>query len=241
MKRNLILTSVILLVITVCGASSAMDGFNVSQSPLAPYVSFSSPSDFANHFKGDTVYFYIKDAEARDFETFNLLYPDTIWLKECPKNKPPQREKHYRLKTNYCGISGWGVNSHRFYTPGSSLENKLFILRGSMEENVEYLGRFEFILLEDVQTGKMVKWNFSKNENADMMIFSPTIANRLNNLLGRTVKIEESDSAQTTGTCKEISYSIDVKPGKFQPKLIATFDTDKGRVNSTNLNPSFSW
>ena len=241
MKRNLIIPAIIFLMITVCGVSSATDGFRVAQGPLEPYVSFSSPAEFANHFNGDTVFFYVKDAEQRDFETFSLVYPDTIWLKERPKNKPPQREKHFRLRTNYCGVSGWGVNAHRFYTPGRLLENKLFILRGTVEENVEYLGSFKFILLEDVLTGNLVKWDFSKNENADMAIFSPTITNRLNSLIGRSMKIELPDSVQATGTCKEIVYSIDVRPGKWQPKIVFTFDTDKGKISSTNLNPPFSW
>lgn len=225
-------------IVSVYGASHAIGGFHIPQNPVRQFIEFDSPIEFANQFKGDTIFFYIPNSEDRYFESFYLLHPDTIWLKDRPKKKLPEREKHYRLRTNYNGISGWGVNSYRFYSPGSSIDNKMFVIKGSMENRIEYLGKFQYVLLEDVMTGDLIKWDYSKKENSDIVIFSPSIIHKLNNLKNKEVMVE-ADSTVIPGVCKNISYYIDVSASKWNPKLEASLQTEKGVVNSTNWNPIY--
>lgn len=225
-------------IVSVYGASHAIDEFHTPQNPVKEFVDFESPIEFANRFKGDTIFFYISNSEDRYFESFYLLYPDTIWLKERPKKKLPEREKHYRLRTNYNGVSGWGVNSYRFYTPGSAIDNKMFIIKGSLEDRIEYLGKFQYVILEDVLSGELIKWDYSKKENSDIVIFSPSIIHRLNSLRNKKTVIEV-DTTLITGVCKEVSYSIDVKGSRWIPKLDTSFETGNGVVNSTNWVPKY--
>lgn len=238
MKISRIVLS-ILVMLSVYGASYAIDGFHhIAQNPVKSFIEFDSPGEFVNRFKGDTIFFYIPNSGDRYFESFFLQYPDTIWLKERPKKKKPEREKHYRLRTNYLGVSGWGVNSHRFYTTGSSIENKMFVIHGCIDEHIEYLGNFHYILLEDIKSGAMIKWDYSKNENTDLVIFSPSISRRLNNLRNKKMEVEV-DTILANGTCKDVAYSIDVKRSKWFPKLYVTIETDKGNVSSTNWFPRY--
>lgn len=228
----------IVSLIAVCGALCAADGDHLPMNPVKDLEKIGSPGEFADNHRGDTIFFYVANSADRDFESFYLLEPDTVWLKERPKKKTPERENHFRLRTNYQGISGWGVNSHRFYTMGSSLENKLFIIVGSYQERIDYLGTRHFIILEDAQSGTKIKWDYSKNENTDMVMFSSSIKSRLDRLLGKSVVIEQ-DTALIEGKCAEISYSIDVHPSKWEPKLFVTFNTQNGKIISVNSNPKF--
>lgn len=143
--------------------------------PVSRYIDFSDAQGFVSHFRGDTILFSVPDAEASYFESFKYVTPDTIWLKERPHNKLPQEHKHFELLTNFKGESGWGVNAHREYTHGTSLEDNLFVLRDYIIDEIPYLGKFPLIILEDVRTGKYVRWEFRKNENENIVIFSPSI------------------------------------------------------------------
>lgn len=237
MKISKIILS-LFAIVSVYGASQTIDGFHIPHNPVKQFIDFENPIEYANRFKGDTIFFYIPNSEDRYFESFYLLHPDTIWLKERPKKKLPEREKHYRLRTNYCGVSGWGVNSYRFYTPCLAIENKMFIIKGSIEDRIEYLGEFQYVLLEDIMTGDLIKWDFSKKENSDIVIFSPSIIHRLNNLKDKKIAVE-ADSTLVQGICNDISYSIDIKPSSWSPKLNVTIQTENGVINSMNWCPKY--
>ena len=89
----------------------------------------------------------------------------------------------------------------------------MFIIKGSLEDRIEYLGKFQYVILEDVLTGDLIKWDYSKKENSDIVIFSPSIIHRLNSLRNKKTVIEV-DTTLITGVCKDVSYSIDVKKGQ---------------------------
>lgn len=198
-----------------------------------------SPLEFAQRFEGDTITFSVPNAYNTYFESFQLLVPDTIWLKERPKNKLPQQHKHFKLITNFSPVLGWGVNAHRQYTSGNSLEKNLFVLRGTHTETVPYLGSFKFVVLEDVATGSLIKWDYTKNENKGLIIFSPSIVRHLSLMKVLDFLIEENDSVYIPAKCTEVAFSIGIKPKVWNIVLDADFITEKGNRSSRNWKPQF--
>ena len=124
----------ILLLSSIC---YAVGESNNDLCPIKRFIEPLSPTAMSERFSGDTITFAVLNAENVLFESFKLLQPDTIWLKERPTNKPPQEHKHFKLATNFSPVSGWGVNSHRQYTSGTALEQNQFIFRGSHTETVQ--------------------------------------------------------------------------------------------------------
>ena len=199
-----------------------------------------SPLDFSEKFQGDTIQLSVPDADNAFFETFKLAYPDTVWIKERPKNKLPQEHKHFKLIKNFAPVPGWGVNSHRQYTPGTVLQSTQFILRGSHVETIQYLGTFNYVLLEDVATGKLIKWDFSKNENKGIIIFSPSIIHHLSLMKGVDLLVEDTDSTLLDAKCQDVAFSIEVRPpSNWIYRLDADFTTSKGKRSSHNWSPMY--
>lgn len=207
--------------------------------PIRRFIETSSPTGFSEKFEGDTIQFSVPNSDNVLFETFRLLTPDTLWIKEKPKNKLPQEHKHFKLITHFKHVPGWGVNSHRQYTPGSALESSQFILRGSHSETVPYLGTTNFVLLEDVSSGNLIKWDVSKNENKGLIIFSPSILRHLSLMNGLDFIIEQDDSSFIDGKCTDVTFSIGVKPNLFNVTIDSDFATSKGKIPIRNWNQRF--
>lgn len=207
--------------------------------PIKRFVEQTTPTQFADKFVGDTITFFIPDAENAYFEVFKFLVPDTLWLKDRPQNKPPQEHKHFKLINNFKSVPGWGVNAYRQYTHGISLDGKRFILRGSYTETVKYLGTFDYILIEDITSGKIIKWDYTKNENKGIVIFSPSIIHQLSLMKGLDFLIEETDSTYIPAKCTDVAFSIGVKPKVWVISVDADFKTNKGNVSSHNWQPHF--
>ena len=207
--------------------------------PIKRFVKNLSPQEFADKFQGDSLILTVPNSENKNFESFKLLTPDTIWLKEKPKNKLPLENKHYKLISNYASISGWGVNAHRQYTPGRALEHTLFILRGNYTEVIPYLGTINYVILEDKTTGQLIKWDYSQNENKGIVISSPSIMRHLSLMKGLDFIIEESDSTFIDGKCLEVSFSIMINPKIWNFSLDTKFKTSNGYRNSHNWEPRF--
>lgn len=208
--------------------------------PIKGFIEINSPIELAQKFYGDTITFLVPKAEDIYFESFRYLTPETLWIKKCPKNTLPQEHKHFRLHTNFYGIPGWGVNAHREYTPGTSLNGHTFVFLGTYTEKVEYLGSFTYVLLEDIVNRKVIKWDFKKNENNGIIIFSPSILRRLSlQLKNQDFFVEESDSTYTLAKCSNISLYIDVKPNIWQIFINADFKTSSYNITSTNWKPRF--
>lgn len=235
MKKTFILLSAISLFLISVAAETS----KIELCPIKRFVEQSTPYQFADKFSGDTIIFSIPDAENTYFEVFKLLTPDTLWLKKKPINKPPQEHKHFKLINNFKSVSGWGVNAHRQYTQGTYLDSKRFILRGSHSETVQYLGKFNYILLEDVTSGKIIKWDYTKNENKGIVIFSPSIMRHLNLMKGLDFIIEENDSTFTNAICTNVTFSVEVKPKEWNISLDTDFTTDKGTITSHNWQTKF--
>ena len=222
-----------LLLSSIC---YAVDESNYDLCPVKRFIEPLSPTAISERFSGDTITFVIPDAENVLFESFKLIQPDTIWLKERPTNKLPQEHKHFKLVTNFSHVSGWGVNSHRQYTPGTALEKNQFIFRGSHSETVQYLGTFNYVVLEDVASGKYIKWDYTKNENKGFIIFSPSIMRHLSLMNGLDFIVEKNDSTLVPAKCVNVSYSISVKPKVWVINLDADFS---GNISSHNWTPHF--
>ena len=214
----------------------AVDESNYDLCPVKRFIEPLSPTDFSERFSGDTITIVVPDAENVLFESFKLIQPDTIWLKERPVNKIPQEHKHFKLVTNFSPVSGWGVNSHRQYTPGTALEKNQFIFRGSHSETVQYLGTFNYVVLEDVASGKYIKWDYTKNENKGFIIFSPSIMRHLSLMNGLDFIVEKNDSTLVPTKCVNVSYSISVKPKIWEVNLDVDFS---GNISSHNWTPPF--
>lgn len=220
----------------LCWAKPLYSGLSC---PVRRYIDFSDAQVMVNHFRGDTILFSIPNADNVVFETFKYVTPDTIWLKERPHNKLPQEHKHFELHTNFKGEPGWGVNAHREYTYGRSLEGNMFILRDYVVEEIPYLGKFPLIILEDISTGKYIKWEFRKNENENILIFSPSILRHLEIIKGNELYIEQSDSTASLGRCVSVGYSIKLHNKRFIPSLIVDFIVDCKQISSNNWTPRF--
>ena len=226
------------LVISAC-CVSAQQADRASLCPVKRWLGEMSGTEFANKFEGDTINFSIPDSDNAYLESFMLLVPDTIWIKNKPLNKPAQERKHFLLHKNFEGVPGWGVNSHREYTKGSSLEGRYYILQGSLTEDIPYKGKTDYVLLEDCSTHKIIKWDPSKLENNGIIIFSPSISRHLSLMKENDFLIAENDSTYLPSKCIDVSYSIDVKNKKFLVHLIADFKTDKGKITSNNWTPKY--
>ena len=207
--------------------------------PIKRFIETSSPTGFSEMFEGDTIQFSVPNSDNVFFETFKLLTPDTIWIKERPKNKLPQEHKHFKLITNFKPVPGWGVNSHRQYTSGSALESSNFVLRGSHSETIPYLGTTNFVLLEDVSSGSLIKWDISKNENNGLTILSPSILRHISLMKGLDFIIEQEDSSFIDGNCTNVAFSIGVKPNIFNIIIDSDFATSKGKISVRNWNTRF--
>jgi len=207
--------------------------------PIKRFIEPLSPTEFSDRFKGDTIFFSVPDAENSYFETFKLLIPDTIWLKKCPKHKLPQEHKHFKLIKNYSPVPGWGVNAHRQYTPGLVLEKNQFIFRGSHTESIQYLGTFSYVLLEDVASGKLIKWDYAKNENKGLVIFSPSIIHHLSLMKGKDFIYEKNDTTFVPVKCVDVAFSISVKPKKWVINLDADFVGGVDYFTSRNWNHKY--
>ena len=72
--------------------------------PVKSFIGINSPSEFSERFSGDTIFFSVPNTENALFESFRLLIPDTIWIKDRPVNKLPQELKHFKLITNYAPL-----------------------------------------------------------------------------------------------------------------------------------------
>lgn len=229
----------ILFLLSISFAIYAIGIDKVSLCPIKRYIDGSSPIEFSNKFKGDTITFSINNSADKLFQSFKLLIPDTIWIKERPENKPPQEHDHFNLVSNFDCVSGWGVNAYRQYTPGESLEKTSFIIQGSITENIPYLGNFNYILLQDVISGKVIKWDYSKKENESIIIFSKSILRHLNLMKNVDFLIEQNDSTYIPANCSNVAYSIMVKNKRFIVSLSADFETVKGPITSNNWEPRF--
>lgn len=207
--------------------------------PVSRYIGFSDAEGMVNTFRGDTILLSVPNAEDAVFQTFKYLTPDTIWLKERQLNKPPQEHKHFELHTNFKGAPGWGVNAHREYTYGRSLEGNLFILRDFVIDEIPYLGKFPLIILEDVNSGKFIKWEFRKNENEGIVIVSPSIKRHLDIIIGNELYVEQKDSTASLGKCTDVGYSIRLHNKQFFPCLILDFDIEGKRISTTNWIPRY--
>lgn len=207
--------------------------------PVRRYIDFSDAEVLVNTFRGDTILLSVPNAEDAVFQTFKYLTPDTIWLKERPLNKLPQEHKHFELQTNFKGAPGWGVNSHREYTYGHSLEGNPFILKDFVIDEIPYLGKFPHIILEDVNTGKFIKWEFRKNENEGIVIISPSIKRHLDIIIGKDLYVEQSDSTASLGKCTDVRYFIKLHNKQFSPCLILDFDMDGKSLSTTNWIPRY--
>lgn len=223
----------ILLLSSIC---YAVGESNNGLCPVRRFIEPLSPTAISERFSGDTITFVVPDAENVLFESFKLLHPDTIWLKERPTNKLPQVHKHFKLVTNFSPVSGWGVNSHRQYTPGTALEQNQFIFRGSHSETVQYLGTFNYVVIEDVASGKYIKWDYTKNENKGLIIFSPSILRHLSLMKGLDFIVEKNDSTFMPAKCVNVLFSISVKPKVWSINLDADFS---GNISSHNWSPCF--
>lgn len=217
-------------------ASSKHDGLSC---PVSRYIDFSDAEGFVNHFRGDTILFSIPDAQHSYFESFKYVTPDTIWLKKRPRNKLPQEHKHFELLTNFRGEHGWGVNAHREYTHGTSLEGNLFVLQDYIVDEIPYLGKFPLIILEDVASGKYVRWEFCKNENENIILFSPSILRHLDIIKGNDLYVETSDSTVALGKCADVNYSIKLHNKNFNPTLMIDWIVEGKQISSQNWYPRF--
>ena len=229
-------TLIIIMLLLLSSTSYAIDESNNDLCPIKRYIESVSPTAFSERFYGDTIMFIVPNAENLLFESFKLIQPDTIWLRERPANKLPQEHKHFKLITNFHPIFGWGVNSHRQYTPGKVLEHCQFIFRGSQSETVQYLGTFNYIILEEVASGKCIKWDYTKNENNGLIILSPSIMHHLSLMRGLDFIVEKNDSTLVASKCLDTSFSITVKPKVWIINLDANFS---GNISSHNWFPRF--
>lgn len=207
--------------------------------PIKRFLGTSSPITISERFNGDTIQFSVPYSENVLFETFKLLTPDTLWIKERSKNKLPQEHKHFKLITHFKPVRGWGVNSHRQYTPSSVLESSKFIFRGSYSESIPYLGTTNYVLLEDVATGKLIKWDTSKNENKGLIIFSPSIFRHLSLMKGLDFIIEQEDSTFINGKCSNVAFSIGIQPNIWNLAIDSDFSTPMGNIIVRNWCPRF--
>lgn len=226
----------LILLTSIC---FALDIGNTNLCPVERFIEPLSPTAFSQRFNGDTIFFSVPDVDNSFFETFKLLNPDTLWLKERPKNKLPQEHKHFILITHFSPVSGWGVNAYRQYTPGTALEKNKFIFRGSLSETIQYLGTFNYILLEDVATRKLIKWDYTKNENKDLIIFSPSILQRLSHMKGNDFNFKKNDSTIVSVKCIDVAFSISVKPKNWIINLDVDFFGETGHYSSHNWNPIY--
>ena len=207
--------------------------------PIKRFIEKSSPSDFSECFKGDTIFFSVPNADNVLLESFRLLSPDTIWIKDRPKNNLPQEHKHFKLINNFAAVPGWGVNAHRQYTPGNVIERNQFIICGHHTESIPYKGTSHFILLQDVASGQMLKWDFTNYENKGLVIFSPSINRHLSLMKDLDFIMEQEDSTFLDAKCSDVIFSIGVKPNIWNISLDVDFKTAKGNQSSHNWTPRF--
>ena len=226
------------MIISAC-CVSAQQVDKSSLCPVRRWIGEITGVEFSNKFEGDTIIFSVPDSDNAYLESFMLLVPDTTWIKNKPLNKPAQERKHYLLHKNFEGVSGWGVNSHREYTKGTSLEGRNFVLQGALIEDIPYKGKTDYVLLEDCNSHKIIKWDPSKIENNGLIIFSPSISRHLSLMKDNDFLIEENDSTYLPAKCVGVSYSIDVKNKKFNVHFLAEFKTDKNVITSNNWNPRY--
>lgn len=232
----------IIVFLSVIFVSSLLFAQSVDKDSLCPvqrWVGDMTGAEFADRFIGDTIIFSIPDAKNAYFESFLLLYPDTVWLKKKPTDKRPQAGKHYALHKNFEGISGWGVNAHREYTCGSVLDGHYFVLRGRYSEEIPYLGKFDYVLLEDCYSRKIIKWDPTKFENNGVVIYSPSIDRHLSLMKGHEFLIEETDSTYLPAKCTDAVFSVEIKNRKWNSHLVTYFSIDKGLITSNNWCPRF--
>ena len=232
MRTHLSILSFLLL-LPIC---YAVGESNKNLCPVKRFIEPLSPTAMSERFSGDTITFVVPNAENVWFESFKLLQPDTIWLKERPTKKIPQEHKHFKLITNFSPVPGWGVNSHRQYTPGTALERNQFIFRGSHSETIQYLGTFNYVVLEDIDSGKYIKWDYTKNENKGLIILSPSMMRHLSLMKGLDFIVEKNDSTFVPANCVNVYYSISVKPKVWVVNLDADFS---GNISSHNWSPRF--
>lgn len=226
----------IILLASICYADEII---NFDLCPVKRYIEPLSPKAISERFKGDTIFFIIPNADKVYFESFKLLTPDTLWIKERPTNKIPHEHKHFKLITNFSPVSGWGVNAHRQYTPGTSLEQTKFIFRGSHTENVQYLGTFNYILLEDASTGKLIKWDYTTNENKNMTIYSPSILRNLSLMKNQDFIVKKNDTTFIESKCVDVIFFITVRPKKLDININANFDGGTEFFTSHNWTPCY--
>lgn len=230
----------IFLIVFISVFSSLAQNTDInSLCPIKRFIDCKSPLEFSQKFQGDTILFSVPSIEEVYFETFKLVVPDTLWLKERPKNKIPQQYKHFKLINNFRPVSGWGVNAHRQYTPSSTLEKCKFVLRGTHSEEIQYLGKFNYILLQDVASGKLIKWDYTKNENNGLLIFSPSILRHLSLMKGLDCLLFDNDTTLVPAKCNDTAFSILVNHKQFLITVDADFSTDKGNRISHNWEPMF--
>lgn len=235
--RKIFLPFIIIISSVILCFPSNTDKFDLC--PVKRFTGINSPLEFAQRFQGDTIFFHVPDADNVYLESFKLLTPDTVWLKERPKNKKPQEHKHFNLITHFSSVHGWGVNAHRQYTSGNAIEHNLFVIQGIHSEHVQYLGVFNYILLEDVKSGAIIKWNYTKNENNGFIIFSPSILKHVSLMKGLDFIIEKNDSTFTTAKCEEVTFSIGVNPKAWDISLDVDFSSESGIISSRNWKPQF--
>lgn len=236
MKKLLLIISTIFSLMSI---SLAKEMDEIALCPISRLIGIKSPLEFANEFNGDTVSFSIQNAEDVYFESFELMYPDTIWLRDRPKHNRPQEHKHFKLITHFDPVSGWGVNAYRQYTKGTSLELHKFILRGVHTEIIPYLGTFNYVVIEDIDTGRLIKWDYSKRENKGIIVFSSSIARHLFLMKGLEFIVEENDSTYLPGKCIDVCFSIGVDSDMWSISVDVDFDICGYRRSSHNWVPRF--
>lgn len=118
------------------------------------FLSHSNPISYFNELVGDTIVF--RGNENR----IDFILPDTIWIK---KVKKPKLGKHYTITYHYMTKDGDKT------TPKDVIYDRPWIIKGSHKTTIKdkkypYLSSLStdafYLLLEDVQTGIIVGWNY---------------------------------------------------------------------------------
>lgn len=126
-------------------------GFNFDN---RSFVSAYDPNSYFKELVGDTIIF--RGNENR----VDFILPDTIWIK---KVKNPKLGKHYTVTNHYKTKDGDKT------TPKEEIYDRPWVIKGSYKSTLRdpkypYLSslstEYFYLLIEDVQTGIMVGWNY---------------------------------------------------------------------------------
>lgn len=196
------------------------------------YASEISSEEIGKKLENDTISLMFITGVDIPLHIFSYEIPDTIWLKA--KTKFPQIHNHIELITAYKGINDVGLNAHRQYTLSSSIENVRFIVLDEIKEVIPYKGTTWYVLMKDVDTNRVVKWNIKNKENNNIVVFDHSRINRLKSIIGRNCLIQSNDSTKVPAKCTNVSYTIDVTPTKWKPYISFEFIDSINNKYSSN-------